>query len=130
LVSSLDTCLGILLYSKSNTELYVEDVIVSCVVSFRSDSVFSNFSFLSLFCQVSGSLGFSGLLPILATMSLPTAIETEPRQSLWIAKSANRHKPTQTTELKSTGITAVTLWVAIIVTIVMMLFYVVKLLTG
>jgi hypothetical protein len=33
-------------------------------------------------------------------------------------------------ELKSTGITAVTLWVASIVTIVMMLFYVVKLLTG
>ena len=40
------------------------------------------------------------------------------------------HKPIQTTELKSTGITAVTLWVASIVTIVMMLFYVVKLLTG
>ena len=33
-------------------------------------------------------------------------------------------------ELKSTGITAVTLWVASIVTIVMMLFYVVKLITG
>jgi hypothetical protein len=49
---------------------------------------------------------------------------------LWIAKSAYRHKPIQTTELKSTDITAVTLWVASIVTIVMMLFYVVKLLTG
>ena len=33
-------------------------------------------------------------------------------------------------ELESTGITAVTLWVASIVTIVMMLFYVVKLITG
>ena len=36
----------------------------------------------------------------------------------------------QPKELKSTGVTAVTLWAASIVTIVMMLFYVVKLLTG
>ena len=36
----------------------------------------------------------------------------------------------QPKELKSTGITAVTLWVASIVTIVMMLFYVVKLMSG
>jgi hypothetical protein len=49
---------------------------------------------------------------------------------LWIAKSAYRHRLIQPKELKSTGITAVTLWVASIVTIVMMLFYVVKLLTG
>ena len=40
------------------------------------------------------------------------------------------YKPIQATELKSTGVTAVTLWAASIVTIVMMLFYVVKLLTG
>jgi uncharacterized membrane protein YtjA (UPF0391 family) len=49
---------------------------------------------------------------------------------LRIAKRTDRYKPIWAAELKSTGITAVTLWVASIVTIVMMLFYVVKLITG
>ena len=43
----------------------------------------------------------------------------------WVVGLSGYHK-----ELKSTGVTAVTLWAASIVTIVMMLFYVVKLLTG
>jgi len=53
---------------------------------------------------------------------------------LLIAKPADRldtYSAERTPKaLKSTHITAVTLWVASIVTIVMMLFYVVKLITG